>query len=98
MAEENKEPGFFGQIKNQIIAGVGVVITAAGGLVVSNMEALFSPEQPQQEIQVQDTTKVQQPVININIPEQKTETKTIIKEVPVKTQPAKPAEKVYESW
>lgn len=94
---EEKQEGFFSQIKNQIIAGVGVVVTAGGGLVVSNMEAIFSPEkdEPQQVI-VQDSTKVQQPVININIPEQKTQ--TIIKEVPVKKQETKPTEKVYESW
>ena len=29
---EEKEPGFFAQIKNQIIAGVGVAITAASTL------------------------------------------------------------------
>ena len=52
MAEEN-EGGFFQQIKNQIIAGVGVVITAAGGLIVSNMEAIFSPE-----IEIVETVKV----------------------------------------
>lgn len=101
MSEEQQEQqgGFFSQIKNKIITGVGVVITAGGGLIVSNMEALFSPakEEPQ-EVVVKDTTKVQQPVININIPEQKTETKTIIKEVPAKTQETKPTEKVYDSW
>ncbi len=96
---EEKQEGFFSQIKNQIIAGVGVVITAGGGLVVSNMEAIFSPEKDEpQQVVVQDSTKVQQPVININIPEQKTETKTIIKEVPAKPQPTKPTEKVYDSW
>lgn len=95
---EEQQGGFFSQIKNQIVAGVGVVVTAAGGLLVSNMEAVFSPdtEEPQQII-VQDTAKVQQPVININIPEQKTQTRTIIKEVPVKKE-EKPTEKVYESW
>ena len=94
---EEKQEGFFSQIKNQIIAGVGVVITAGGGLVVSNMEAIFSPEKEEpQQVVVQDSTKVQQPVININIPEQKT--KTIIKEVPAKKQETKPTEKVYESW
>lgn len=92
---EEQQGGFFSQIKNQIIAGVGVVVTAGGGLVVSNMEALFSPEEPQQVI-VQDTTKTQQPVININIPEQKPEVQTIIKEVPAKTESKK--EKEYESW
>jgi len=79
MAE--KKEGFFSQIKNQIITAVGVVITAAGGLVVANLEAIFSPET---EVAVVDTTKVETPQIVINIPEQKTETKTIIKEVPVK--------------
>ena len=91
---EDQNGGFFSQIKNQIITGVGVVITAGGGLLVSNMEAIFSPEETQQTV-VQDTTKTQQPVININIPEQKTQ--TIIKEVPVKTE-SKPTEKTYESW
>ena len=92
---EEQQGGFFSQIKNQIIAGVGVVVTAGGGLVVSNMEALFSPEEPQQVI-VQDTTKTQQPVININIPEQKPQVQTIIKEVPAKAESKK--EKEYESW
>jgi len=96
---EEKQEGFFSQIKNQIIAGVGVVVTAGGGLVVSNMEAIFSPDKDEpQQVVVQDSTKVQQPVININIPEQKTETKTIIKEVPAKQPVQKPTEKVYESW
>jgi hypothetical protein len=40
---EQKE-GFFSQIKNQIVATLGIVITAAGGLFVANMEAIFSPE------------------------------------------------------
>jgi len=94
---EEKQEGFFSQIKNQIIAGIGVVVTAGGGLVVSNMEALFSPENDEpQQVVVQDSTKVQQPVININIPEQKTQ--TIIKEVPAKQPVQKPTEKVYESW
>ena len=39
MSEEKK--GFFSEIKNQIITTVGVIITAAGGLVVTNMEAIF---------------------------------------------------------
>ena len=97
MSEEKEEPGFFSQIKNKIITGLGVVITAAGGIVVTNMESLFKTEEPQP-IVVQDTAKVQQPVININIPEQKTQTHTIVKEVPAKKQETKPTEKVYESW
>jgi len=32
------------EIKNQIIATIGVIITAAGGLLIANMESIFSPE------------------------------------------------------
>ena len=100
MSEEKKESGFFGQIKNQIVAGVGVVVTAAGGLLVSNMEALFSPPAPVEEvIVVQDSLQNKPQEIIINIPEQKQPVKEtiIIKEVPVKKE-EKPTEKVYESW
>jgi len=46
MSEEKKE-GFFSQIKNQIVATIGIVITAGGGLLVTNMEAIFNPtEEP----------------------------------------------------
>lgn len=46
-----KKEGFFSQIKNQIITTLGVVITAAGGIVVTNMESIFTPEEKIQEIQ-----------------------------------------------
>jgi len=67
MAEEKE--GFFSQIKNQIIATIGVVITAAGGIVVTNMETLFSPAQEEsvQEVVV-DSTANKQPNIIINVP------------------------------
>ena len=32
------------ELKNQIIATVGLILTAAGGLFIANMEAIFSPE------------------------------------------------------
>jgi len=32
------------ELKNQIIATVGLIITAAGGILIANMEAIFSPE------------------------------------------------------
>jgi len=95
---EEKEPGFFAQIKNQIIAGIGIIITTAGGLVVSNMEALFSPP-VEETIIVQDSLQNKPQEIIINIPEQKQPVKEtiIIKEVPAKKE-EKPTEKVYESW
>ena len=97
--EKEKEPGFFAQIKTQLIAGIGIIITTAGGLVVTNMEALFSPPAPVEEvIIVQDSLQNKPQEIIINIPEQKQPVKEtiIIKEVPAKTESKK--EKEYESW
>ncbi len=34
------------ELKNQLIATVGIIITAAGGLFVANLEAIFSPAEP----------------------------------------------------
>jgi cell division protein YceG involved in septum cleavage len=34
------------ELKNQLIATVGIIITAAGGLFIANMEAIFSPAEP----------------------------------------------------
>jgi hypothetical protein len=97
MSEEQKEQGFFSQIKNQILTTVGLIITAGGGLVVSNMDAIFSPSTPVEEVVIiQDTIQNKPQEIIINIPEQKQPVKEtiIIKEVPAKKQ----KEKEYESW
>ena len=84
MAEEKE--GFFSQIKNQVIATIGVVITAAGGIVVTNMETLFSPAQEEvvQEVVV-DSTANNQPNIIINVPSNQPVVKEriVVKEVPV---------------
>jgi hypothetical protein len=66
---EEKQEGFFSQIKNQIITTVGIVITAGGGLLVTNMEAIFSPAEEVviQEV-IQDSIKNKQPNIIINLP------------------------------
>jgi len=72
---EQKE-GFFSQIKNQIVATIGIVITAAGGLLVTNMEAIFSPEEKVEEVQ---------PVMeqSINVPENEKDTVVISKTIVV---------------
>lgn len=80
MSEEKE--GFFSQIKNQIIAGVGVVITAAGGLVVSNMEALFAPKEDAAEVVVEQPAT---PNIVINVPEAKKD--TVVKVIKEKAKP-----------
>lgn len=85
MSEEKE--GFFGQIKNQIVATVGIVITAAGGLLVANMEAIFSPEEKVEEVQ---------PMLeqSISVPESTKDTIVISKTVVV---PPKKVEKKTET-
>jgi len=86
--KKKKEEGFFSQIKNQIIAGVGIVLTTLGGVFIDEVNSFVGIEdesEPQTEV-VQENNQsvnVTGPEIIINIPEQKTETKTIIKEVQV---------------
>ena len=40
-----KENKFFSEIKNQIIAGVGLVIAAGFGIFITNMEGWLSPKE-----------------------------------------------------
>lgn len=88
MSEDKKEGGFFSQIKNQLIAGVGIVLTTLGGVFIDEVKSFVGIEddsEPQTEV-VQENNQsvnVEGPTIVVNIPEQKTETKTIIKEVQV---------------
>ena len=93
MAEEKE--GFFSQIKNQVIATIGVVITAAGGIGVTNMETIFSPAQEEvvQEVVV-DSTANNQPNIIINVPSNQPVVKerVIVKEVPVEKKKEKEEE------
>jgi hypothetical protein len=84
MSEENKG-GFLSEIKNQVLATIGVIITAAGGIAVSNMEALFSPSEDEPAVEsveqaAKESTKDTLVVI------QKEQPKVIVKEVkPKKT-------------
>jgi hypothetical protein len=93
MSEEKE--GFFSQIKNQIITTIGIVITAAGGIVVTNMESLFSPAQEEvvQEVVV-DSTANRQPNIIINVPSTQPVVKEriVVKEVPVEKKKEKEEE------
>lgn len=42
---EDKKGGFFSEIKNQIVTGIGLVITAAFGLLIANMQSIFEPKE-----------------------------------------------------
>ena len=87
---EQKE-GFFSQIKNQLVATIGIIITAAGGLLVANMEAIFSPGEEVEEVQ----PMMEQ---SISIPENVKDTvvisKTIV--VPPKKEKSKTEERKEE--
>lgn len=95
MAEEKQ--GFFQQLKNQIIAGVGVILTTLGTVFIDEVKSFIGiedEEEKTEQVQVEQKQEVNVtgPEIIINIPEQKTETKTIIKEVPVKEKKEKEEE------
>ena len=75
-----KENKFFSEIKNQIIAGVGLVIAAGFGIFITNMEGWLSPKEEPKPVVVQDSIPAQPQIIINNIVEKK-EPKVIIKEV-----------------
>ena len=87
--KKKKEEGFFSQLKNQIIAGVGIILTTLGGIFIDEVKSFVGIEGEEEQAQIEvvqenkQEVNVEGPNIVINIPEQKTETKTIIKEVPV---------------
>ena len=96
---EEKEVGFFGQLKNQIITGAGVILTGLGTMFMDEVKSFIGiadeEETKTEQVQVEQKQEVNVsgPEIIINIPEQKpAETKTIIKEVPVKEKKEKEQE------
>ena len=88
---EEQEVGFFGQLKNQIITGAGVILTTLGTIFIDEIKSIVGIEEDETE-QVQGTQQnnQQQQNVVINIPEQKpAETKTVV----IKEQAAAPVEK-----
>ena len=103
MSEKTEEKeGFFLNLKNQIITGVGIVLTTIGTVFVDEIKLLVGIEE-------KDATEIMAPVQNnqqlqqnnqqviITIPEQKPSERTTIiketiKEVPVKQEPTKKTE------
>jgi len=98
MSEEKQ--GFFGQLKNQIITGAGVILTGLGTMFMDEVKSFIGisdEEEGGAKTEVVQEQKqevnVTGPEIIINIPEQKpAETKTIIKEVPAKKKKEKEEE------
>lgn len=87
---EKKETGFFGQIKNQIITTVGVIITAAGGLVVTNIEAIFGVQSEPDKVEIKnEVSKTSSKDTIVVIQKQKE---------PVVAKPAPPKKKKEFEW
>ena len=76
---EDKQGGFFSQIKNQVITTIGLIITAAGGIVITNMEAIFGVAEETDQPMMEQT---------INLPEASTDTIVITKKIEVAPTPA----------
>jgi len=97
MAEEQEQGGFFSNLKNQVMTGVGVILTGLGTMFMDEVKTFIGiadEEEQTEQVQVEQKQEVNVtgPEIIINIPEQKTETKTIIKEVPVEKKKEKEEE------
>ena len=97
---EEKEVGFFGQLKNQIITGAGVILTGLGTMFMDEVKSFIGigddeeqPKTEQVEVQQSQSVNVTGPEIIINIPEQKPVEKTVIvKEVEKKPEKKKEKE------
>ena len=47
-----EKQGFFGQLKNQIIAGVGVILTGLGGLFMDEVKSFIGIEDSESAVEV----------------------------------------------
>ena len=95
MSEETENKGFFGQLKTQIIGGVGILLTGLGTMFLDEVKGVLgiADEEPTEVTAPaqsnQQSVNVSGPAITINVPEQKAQpTQTIIREVPAEPVPA----------
>ncbi len=86
---EDKKGGFFSEIKNQIVTGIGLVITAAFGLLIANMQSIFEPKEE----------KVEPPVMEqrINVPSNTKDTVIVTKTIVIPPKEEKKEEEEI-SW
>jgi hypothetical protein len=84
----SKNKGFFSEIKNQVKTGIGLVITAAFGLLIANMQSLFEPKEEIQQPPMMEQT--------INIPEGVKDTLVMTKTIKIK--PVKPKKEEEITW
>ena len=51
--KKKKEEGFFSQLKNQIIAGVGIILTTLGGIFIDEVKSFVGIEGEEEQSQVE---------------------------------------------
>ena len=83
----DKKTNFFGQVKTQITAGVGIVLATLGTVFSDKVEEFFGVEDDDAAVEVtqEQNVNVEGPTINITIPEQKKD--TVVKKVYIKPKP-----------
>jgi hypothetical protein len=97
MSEEKQ--GFFGQLKNQIITGVGVILTGLGGLFMDEVKSFIGIEDSESsavEVVQEQNVNVEGPTINVIIPEQKKD--TVVKKVYIKPKVKKKEKEEEIDW
>ena len=93
-----EKQGFFGQLKNQIIAGVGVILTGLGGLFMDEVKSFIGIEDSETAVEVvqEQNVNVEGPTINVIIPEQKKD--TVVKKVYIKPKVKKKEKEEEIDW
>ncbi len=85
---EDKKGGFFSEIKNQIVTGIGLVITAAFGLLIANMQSVFEPKEDKVDLPVMEQ--------RINVPSNTKDTVIVTKTIVIPPKEKKKEEEI--SW
>ena len=85
---KDKKGGFFSEIKNQIVTGIGLVITAAFGLLIANMQSVFEPKEDKVDLPVMEQ--------RINVPSNTKDTVIVTKTIVIPPKEKKKEEEI--SW
>jgi broad specificity polyphosphatase/5'/3'-nucleotidase SurE len=81
---------FFDEFKKQILAGVGIVMTAVSGIVITQFKEVVGIVDEEETAPVEQVIQQPtQPNITINIPQQEAKKDTVVKVVKVQPKPKK---------
>jgi hypothetical protein len=81
---------FFDEFKKQILAGVGIVMTAVSGIVITQFKEVVGIVDEEETAPVEQVIQQPaQPNIVINVPQQEAKKDTVVKVVKVQPKPKK---------